>query len=254
MRWLHVLTAVSLLLVPSISRAQYVPAPPLGTPTNPPAPEPTPQPIPEPTPPPTPRPAPDTEEPPPPSHHAGLPTAGQWRAPAGEEPVNAAGFALEIDTSGFASGKLDGGLVIGAHGADGSLLGFRFDYTDTTQKEGSTSRSNTAYALGLTGRLSVFGNRNGLDLALGLDAALIKAEIGSADAVSGASGSSTNLSGFQLGFGPMIRYWIRPNLALGYLVQARYESLSSDTADVSGSKPEQNATAIVGTFTLTAAL
>jgi hypothetical protein len=251
MRWPHVLPVVSLLLVPVIAHAQYTPAPPLNGPTTTPPPESTPEPAPAP-PPPAPRPAPDTEEPPPPSHRSGLPTTGQWHAPVVEEqPASGSGFAVEVDTNAFASGTLNGGLVIGAHGADGSVLGFRFAYTDQTQKIGTRSQSTTAYAMGLAGRLTVAGSRNGLDLALGLDASILKAQVGATDAISGASAPS-DASGFHVGVGPMLRYWIRPNIALGYLVEASYTSLSGDSTGSSGEKEEQTRTAIDGTFTLTA--
>ena len=164
-----------------------------------------------------------------------------------EPPATTMGVGLEVATSGFASGNVQGGLVFGLHSAAGTLIGVRMNYLDQTSKVGSESISNSAMAIGLAARLPVAGSRDGFDVALGADLAYVKSEKA---AVGGESGLSA--SGFQIGFGPQIRYWIHHNVALGYLVQATYTSLTSEQKDSSGQSLEQSEAKIGGAFTITA--
>jgi hypothetical protein len=243
MRWLPVLTLSALIIVPSVARAQYVPAPPLSAPETTPAP--APEPAPEaPAPRPSPRPPHDTEDPPPPSHTV-------TTTPVQASESLGSGFAVELGTSSFASGSLSGGVMVGAHTADGSILGIRLDYVDTTTKINSDSTSRTAFSLGLAGRLSVAGGRNGLDLALAIDAGFDKAQLGEAPTISGGT-KPLDASGVHVGLGPQIRYWVRPSIALGYLVEWTYASLTADSTDRTD-KLEQTSSGISGTFTITGA-
>jgi hypothetical protein len=239
MRWLKPYTALALLLFAGPARAQDA------------APQPTvPPPPPAQPPPPPPPPAPaqvyDGEQPPSPVRPALVPAR---RRPPVEEPKEVAttGFGLEFTTAGFASGNVQGGVLLGAHTPAGAIFGMRFNYRDETTRVSSSSSSATAFALGVAGRFPVAGSQEGLDLAMAVDAAFLKVE--TPDAVSGASGSKG--SGFQFAFGPQLRYWLHPNVAVGYMGQLSYAKISSDNSD-SSSKVEQSVTAIVGTFTLTA--
>jgi hypothetical protein len=164
-----------------------------------------------------------------------------------EPPASTMGVGLEVATSGFASGDLQGGLLFGIHSAAGTLVGVRMNYLDQTSKLGSESVSTTALAIGLAARLPVAGSRDGFDLTLGADVSYVNAKKG---ALGGEA--ATGGSGFQLGFGPQIRYWIHHNVALGYLVQATYSSVTSDQKDSSGQSLEQTEAKIGGAFTITA--
>src|SRR5688572_30193011 len=84
-------------------------------------------------------------------------------------PAATAGFGLEVATTGFVSGALSGGLLLGVHISNGSLLGVRLDYLDETAKVGGMSRSKDRLALGLAARFPVVGSKSGLDLAVALD-------------------------------------------------------------------------------------
>src|SRR5205814_8114692 len=144
---------------------------------------------------------------------------------------------------GFASGALQGGLLLGGHTPGGVVYGVRIDYSDNTQKIAGSSHSTTAFSIGLAGRFPVAGRPDGFDLALAADAAFVKAQVGS-----GPGEPGTGASGIRVGFGPQLRYWFHPNVAVGYLVQLNYLNASSDTSP-SGEKLEQSTTSIAGAFT-----
>jgi hypothetical protein len=170
-------------------------------------------------------------------------------APESPEAKPPLSFGLEVATSGLASGPLQGGLLLGVASGRSSLLGVRFDYADTKTTLADASMSTTSWALGLSGRFAVAG-RAGFDLALAGDALFVQSETSS----NGSDTTAVSGSGFKLGFGPQLRYWIHPCFALGYLVQAIYTSVSLDNPDSSSESVEKAVTGFAGTFTLTVAL
>jgi hypothetical protein len=167
------------------------------------------------------------------------------------------GIGLEAATAGFASGNLQGGLLVGMHLPGGSLFGFRIDYRSETRKVGSQSVSHTQYGLGVAGRFAVAGSKAGVDLALALDAAYLKAQIPGPSA----DGDPIDGFGFHIAAGPQIRYWITPHVAVGYLVEAYFSRVAADTPAMSplvfGAPPpehvQETASGIGGIFTLAAA-
>jgi hypothetical protein len=247
MRWILLSAPLFASLVASPVRAQDAqPTVPPAAPSPPPA-----SPEPPPAVPSVPQvsdgeqpPAPRTAPPPPPRH----------REVTIEEPAASPGFGLEATTAGFASGKLDGGIILGVHFPGGSLFGLRLGYQDQTRKIGSESVSQTAMVIGVSGRFAVMPARAGFDLALGVDGAYIKGQVTD----SSLDSPSAEASGFHLGIGPQLRYWLTPNLAVGYLVQASFTQLTSERSSSSGlgSSPrgsiEDSTMGIDGTFTLTA--
>jgi hypothetical protein len=164
-----------------------------------------------------------------------------------EEPAGGPGLGLEVATSGFASGNLQNGLILGMHFPSGTLFGVRIDYADTTTTLGRESQSTTTFAVGLAGRFAVAGSKKGFDLAIGLDAAFVKATVAMAGSMTEAKGSG---SGFRVGVGPHLRYWIHPNVALGYIVQGFISKVSSDN-EVED-KLERSDSGFDGAFTVTA--
>jgi hypothetical protein len=248
MRWMLLAAPLFASLVASPVRAQdaqptvppEAPSPPPASPEPPPAVPSVPQ-------------VSDGEQPPAP--RTPPPPAPRHREVSVEEPAASPGFGLEAATAGFASGKLDGGIILGVHFPGGSLFGLRLGYKDETRKIGSESMSQTAMTVGVAGRFALMAARAGFDLALGLDGAYIKAQI-----TSSSSGSaSAEASGFHLAIGPQLRYWITPNLAVGYLVQASFTQLTSESSSSSSelgfssrSSIEDSTMSIDGTFTLTA--
>jgi len=167
-----------------------------------------------------------------------------------EAPAAGAGFGIELATSGFASGTLQGGLMMGLHLNNGTLLGARLNYVDETQTAGSRSVSSSTVALGLAARFPVIGSKAGLDLAVALDLAYLKshADAGVDPDVQVPAGAS----GFQVGIGPQLRYWIHPNVAVGYLVQASHTSITLDQKSADGETLAGSKTAFAGNFTVTA--
>jgi hypothetical protein len=237
MRWLKPFAALALSSLAVPARAQDAAPQPIEAPAAPA----------QPPPPPPPAQVFDGEQPPAPVRPAPVPARS--RPPADEPKVDATtGFGIEFTTAGFASGNVQGGVLLGAHTPAGSIFGVRFNYRDETTKVSSSSSSTTAFAIGVAGRFPVAGSQTGLDLAMAADAAFLKAE--TPDAVSGAS-TTAKASGFQFAFGPQLRYWLHPNVAVGYMAQFSYVKLSSDDSNASA-KVEQSVTAVVGTFTLTA--
>jgi hypothetical protein len=231
MRWLISFAPLALVLVAVPVRAQDAAPPPSEpAPAEPPPPrQPPPQVF-------------DGEQPPSPARPAPVPT--HRRAPAAEQ-RDGTGFSMEVATAGFASGNLQGGLLLGAHTPGGLIIGARLNYRDETIKVSGSSSSNTAFAIGLAGRFPVAGGPDGLDLALAGDIAFVHAESPANVSDSGSKGS-----GFQLAFGPQLRYWFDRNVAAGYMVQFSYTSVSSDASNQSN--VEQSVTALAGSFTLTA--
>lgn len=233
-----VFLVVALLSSP-VQAQEVAPPPSLPAPEAPPAPE---TPAPE-----TPAAEPPVqEEPPPPSPRP----VARRKPPVVVQAVPAAtsGFGIELATSGFASGTLQGGLLMGVHMSNGSLLGLRLNYSDETQKTGTRSISTNAFAMGLAARFPVVGSKAGLDITVALDLAYVKSKTDAADPSSQATGGS----GFQVGIGPQLRYWIHPNVAVGYLAQASHTSITLDQKGPDGESLEGSKTVIGGSFTVTA--
>jgi hypothetical protein len=184
----------------------------------------------------------DGEQPPKP---APVPVTRRRREP--EPEPRGAGFGVEVATAGFASGTLQGGLLLGAHTPGGAIYGVRIDYRDETQKISGASQSTTSYGLGLAGRFPVAGSPEGFDLALAADISYIKVQMGSGSA----GPSSAGATGFLIAFGPQLRYWFHPNAAVGYVAQLNYVNASDDAGGL-GEKAEHSLTTFAGAFTLTA--
>jgi len=237
MRWLKSALVLALGLFALPVRAQdTAPPPEQPAPSEPPPTPPPPAPAPQ---------AHDQEEPP---AHRPAPAPEPRRRREPEPEPRGAGFGLEVATAGLASGTLQGGLLLGAHTPGGSLYGVRIDYRDETQKLAGTSQSTTAFSFGLAGRFPVAGSPDGFDLALGIDAAYVKASVTDGGAGQAPSGGS----GFLIGFGPQLRYWLHPNVAVGYLAQLTYLSATSDDMGGLRDKVEHSITAFTGSFTLSA--
>jgi hypothetical protein len=167
-----------------------------------------------------------------------------------EVPAASTGVGMEVATSGFASGALDGGLLFGVHISNGSLLGVRFAYSDKTLTVGSMSRSTNSLTVGLAARFPVVGSKRGLDMAVALDLDYLKDETdaGADPDMQPAVGAT----GFRIGIGPQLRYWINPSVAVGYMVQAEHKSQTADQKGPDGEAIEGSETALVGKFTVTA--
>jgi hypothetical protein len=241
MRPILALASLLVCLAASPARAQDAEAQPVQS-------SPAPAPAAPPTPPPPPALSGGQQPAPPP------PAPPRPAAPAEAPPDR--GVVLEAATRGFASGDLQGGLLLGVHFSDGSVVGLRVDYRYQSRDVGSQSNSRSDLGVGLAGRIAVAGSRAGLDLALALDAAYLATQISGADQ----DGPLVDASGFSFGVGPQFRYWITRNLAVGYLVQAYFSRVASvpvarppvDFGAPTTQQIKQSDSGVNGAFTLTA--
>jgi hypothetical protein len=191
--------------------------------TTPPAP--APQAPAEAAPPPPPHPRPQEEQPPP--------------APVG------ASFVLELQTTGFASGPLGGGLAPAPSTLGGGLFaGARLAGDLSDLMLGATvnfvSWSNTTALLGVNGPVSTTMSGSLLAVGAGARYSLLRANDGRVDLygagdlgfvrTSGRSGSeSGSSSGITAGAGPGLRLWIYDHLAIGYVARMRFMKQAGST-------------------------
>ena len=132
-------------------------------------------------------------------------------------------LAIELATSGFASGALNGGLLIGARLANGIVLGGEFDYTlsSLTLSSGGTSTTASTQQLRIGAGLRhlwIQTQDKKVDFYGAADAAFLHAGV--------ESGMSVSANGFSLAFGPGLRLWVHDAIAIGYAAQLRLTYLS----------------------------
>ncbi|MBC8131827.1 MAG: hypothetical protein H7X95_02505, partial [Deltaproteobacteria bacterium] len=144
------------------------------------------------------------------------------------------GFALELSTTGFASGALEGGL--GAGFSTGSVVlglrlahawqGVRFDTTETEQ-------TRSELAIGPFVRFRLIRALDGRAELIGaVDASFVRASTNFS--APGFPEEALTASGLGLAIGPGIRLWIDPHIAIGYTSQWTYSSISGSQAVISG--------------------
>jgi hypothetical protein len=141
-------------------------------------------------------------------------------------------FALELATSGFASGTLQGGLFAGARLPSGMIVGASIDYLSSSfTVSGGTATNNprqstSAFRLSAGLRYPLIRTGDGrVDLFAAADAGIVQASnevpIGSAGDVSNATAF-----GFSAAAGPGLRLWIHEHVAIAYTGRARLTHLS----------------------------
>jgi hypothetical protein len=150
-------------------------------------------------------------------------------APAEE----AGAVALELSTSGFASGSLVGGVFVGGRLAGGLILGGFFDYglQSATASTAGTNVSTSAqlFRLGAGVRPTFIHSADRLvDLYGAAEASFeyLSAEVPS----TGGSSPTTSVSaaGFAVAAGPGLRLWVHEQIAIGYVARLRLTYLSGD--------------------------
>jgi hypothetical protein len=145
------------------------------------------------------------------------------------------GIAIELSTSGFASGTLVGGLFIGGRAATGMIIGGFLDY-------GLTSLTST-----ITGGTEVSTSMQLLRLGAGVRQAFLRTAdrrvelYGAADvsfdyrsaelpSTSGSSPTdSLSAAGFSVALGPGVRLWLHDQISIGYVARFRLAFLSGET-------------------------
>jgi hypothetical protein len=164
-------------------------------------------------------------------------------------------LAIELGTSGFASGTLQGGLFLGARMSPDFILGGSLDFASTSvsvsQPMASATISSTSFRLAPGVRYTFVRASDGrVDLYGAGEAGVVYM---SGDAV--ASGSTQSVSGSAFGFtlaaGPGLRIWIFDHLAIGYAALARLSHLSGQAAAFpDASQIDPSASASSTSFTL----
>jgi hypothetical protein len=155
------------------------------------------------------------------------------------------GIAIELSTSGFASGTLQGGLFVGGRTPTGMIIGGFFDY-------GLTSITST-----LAGGVDVANSMQTFRLGVGVRQAFLRSAdrrvelYGAGDVsfdyksaevpVSTTPSTSMSAAGFSLALGPGLRLWVHDQISIGYVARFRFSFLSGE-AGVLGAMPTDDPT------------
>jgi len=181
---------------------------------------------PPPPPPPAPRPV------SPPRRHAAAQRGDDDRAsaPAVQE-VDQGGIAIELSTSGFASGTLAGGLFIGGRTSNGLILGALFDYSLTslsqTVADVNVSTSMQTFRLGFGVRQAFLRTADRRVELYGAGEVSFDHQSVEVPSTSGMTPTdSLSASGFSLALGPGLRLWVHDQISIGYLARFRLSYLS----------------------------
>lgn len=197
--------------------------------------------------------APDKPTPPPPSPPpapprrpvaaAGAPQGPQWR----DEERSGGGLAIELSTSGFASGSLVGGLFVGGHTASGLIIGGFLDYgltsvttTPDTSVPFTTSQQLLRLGAGLRHAFARSADRR-VDLYGAADASFDYASVEVPTTTPGMPTATSSAAGFSLALGPGLRLWVHDQIALGYVARLRVAYLSG-SAGALNATPSVNQT------------
>jgi hypothetical protein len=197
--------------------------------------------------------APDKPTPPPPSPPpppprrpvagAGAREAHQFR----DEERSGAGLAVELSTSGFASGSLVGGLFVGGHIPSGMVIGGFLDYglTSLTATPDSgvpitSSQQLLRIGVGLRHPFARSADRR-VDLYGAADASFDYVSVEVPTTTPGMPTATSSAAGFSLALGPGLRLWVHDQIAIGYVARLRVAYLTG-SAGALGATPSDNTT------------
>ena len=194
------------------------------------------------------KPVPPPPSPPPPAPRrpdaaAGARQAPQWR----DEERSSAGLAIELSTSGFASGALLGGLFVGGHTASGMIIGGFLDYgltsiTATPANGAPTTISAQTFRLGAGLRQPMLRSADRrVDLYGAADAAFVYKGAETESTMAGMPTATGSAAGFSLALGPGLRLWVHERIAIGYVARLRVTYLSG-TRGALATVPNENPT------------
>jgi hypothetical protein len=215
-------------------------------------------------------PAPSTPPPPPAAAPARRPApaararrvaqaSGDERPQSGDVAAPSGGVALELSTTGFASGALAGGLFLGGRTATGVIIGGFFDYGLTSLNVTTTGTSSTESAqlvrVGAGARYTFVQSADRMVDLYGAGDVSFEYRSAEIPLVGGPMPTeSVSAAGFSLAAGPGLRLWVHERLALGYAARLRMTYLSGEggvfAAPATASTIDASATAIGfdGTF------
>jgi hypothetical protein len=180
-----------------------------------------------------PTPPPPSPPPPPPRR----PVAGTGTRPPpqfrDEERVGG-GLAIELSTSGFASGALVGGVFVGGHTAGGTIIGGILDYgltslTATPASGAPITISEQFFRLGAGVRQPIVRSADRrVDLYGAADAAFVYKGAETTSTMAGMPTATSSAAGFSLALGPGLRLWLHDQIAVGYVARLRITYLSGE--------------------------
>jgi len=179
------------------------------------------------------KPAPPPPAPPPPPPRRPVAATGDRQAHQFRDEERAgAGLAIELSTSGFASGALMGGLFVGGHTASGTIIGGFLDYgltsvTATPDSGAPITISEQIFRLGAGVRQPIVRSADRrVDLYGAADAAFLYKSAETASTMAGMPTATGSASGFSLALGPGLRLWVHDQIAIGYVARLRITYLS----------------------------
>lgn len=163
------------------------------------------------------------------------------------------GVALELSTSGFASGSLGGGVFIGGRTSSGLILGGLFDYAlqSTTVSGGGTdvTASTQLFRLGAGVRHAFVRSADRLVDLYGAADASFEYHSAEAPVTGGAPAAATvTAAGFSLALGPGLRLWVHNQIAIGYAARLRLTYLSGDSGAIAATASSAQSSASATTI------
>ena len=168
-------------------------------------------------------------------------------APAAAQAEDQNALAIELSTSGFASGSLAGGLFVGGRIAGGPIVGGFLDYglESLTSSAGGAdvTESKQHLRLGAGARYTFLQSADrrvdllgAADLGFAYQSAEVPTPTGTTPTV------SVSASGFSLAAGPGLRFWVHEQIALGYVARLRLTYLSGGAGVFPPDMPTANPT------------
>lgn len=149
------------------------------------------------------------------------------------------GVAIELSTSGFASGALVGGLFVGGRTQSGLILGGFLDYGMTSLNlaaPGGATVTTSAQLLRIGAGLRHSFVQSADRLVDLYGAGDVSFDYQSAE-VPSTGGTmptqSTSAAGFSLALGPGLRLWVHDQIAVGYVARLRVTYLSGGAGALS---------------------
>ena len=194
------------------------------------------------------KPAPPPPGPPPPPPRRPVAATGarqppQWR----DEERSSGGLAIELSTSGFASGALVGGLFVGGHTASGTIVGGILDYgltslTATPDSGAAITIAEQILRLGAGVRQPIVRSADRrVDLYGAADATFVYKGTEAQSTMAGMPTATGSAAGFSLALGPGLRLWVHDQIAIGYVARLRITYLSGEQGALA-TVPDDNPT------------
>jgi hypothetical protein len=131
-------------------------------------------------------------------------------------PLTQAAFVFEGELADYVPGAKGAGLLIGGRTAGGVTLGVTFGIGTRSLSLAGSERVKEVWGYGAAFRARVFGtDDHKVTLEVGADVRIAR-NVPSGIQNPAAPSAVVTGSGFVVGGGPTVAYWVHPRLALGY--------------------------------------